>query len=317
MSRPSSKPTKPSDSSPAEPDLRLDRPICGAARAWGCLQLRKAKVQSYILDADLLLAGVLQVGRIDLHINRDVSLSEEQTQRYVEFIERRSAHEPVDYVLGRRDFMGLDFIVDRRALVPRPSTELLVEKTLEFVGLDVGLGRVLRPEPKYDPLIVDVGTGCGVAAVALAHYLPSASVVASDVSVEALTLARENVELNDCRTRVFPVAADLQPATIAAPDFLVANLPYIPTGDIGEMQPDVRDFEPRLALDGGTDGFSLYRRLIYAARIRPGGALLLEIGYEHGDRVRSAAALRSSDLRVEVFPDLVGLDRIAIITGWA
>ena len=116
---------------------------------------------------------------------------------------------------------------------------------------------------------------------------------------------------------VSEVVADMQPATKRPPDLLVANLPYIPTGEIRYLQRDVRDFEPHIALDGGSDGFALHRRLIHAAAVRLGGAMVLEIGYEHGDAVRSAASLRSADLQVDVFADLVGLDRVALITGWS
>ncbi len=274
-------------------------------------------MESYILDADLLLAGVLDVGRIDLHINRDLFLTDEQTWRFEDFIERRSRHEPVDYVLGHREFMGLDFRVDPRVLVPRPSTELMVERALEFVGMDVGLGRELRPDSQYDPLVVDIGTGCGAAAISIAHFLPSARVIASDISTPAVAVARENVIAHDVAGTVNVVVADMQPATKSRPDLLVANLPYIPTGKIRHMQRDVREFEPHVALDGGPDGFALHRRLIHAAEVGPGGAMLLEIGYEQADFVRSAASLRSADLAVEVFPDLVGLDRVALITGWS
>ncbi len=210
--------------------------------------------------------------------------------------------------------MGLEFKVDRPVLSPRPSTEVLVEKALACAGLKTRAG-ILRPDPRYDPLVVDVGTGCGAAAVAMAHFLPSARVLASDLSPQAVAVARENAKA--LGATVHFAVADLQPATMPSPDLLVANLPYIPTGEIPRLQREVRDFEPRLALDGGPDGFALYRRLFQVARISAGGAMLIEIGFDQADLVRNAASLRSQNLEVEIFPDLEGMDRVALITGWS
>ena len=135
-----------------------------------------------------------------------------------------------------------------------------------------------------------------------------------------LVLARcdshSNVIFHDLSSTISLVVADMQPPTRTRPDLLVANLPYIPSREIRHMQRDVRDFEPRIALDGGSDGFDLHRRLIQVAEIRPGGAMFLEIGYDHADLVRRAAWLRSTDLKVEIFADLAGFDRVAAITGW-
>ena len=212
--------------------------------------------------------------------------------------------------------MGLEFKVDRRVLVPRPSTEVLVEKALQYAGVEVRGGE-LRPDPRYDPLVMDVGTGCGAAAIAIAHFLPSARVIASDISTDSVAVARESANALGVTATVDFVVADLQPATIPPPDILVANLPYVPTDQIPHLQREVRDFEPRLALDGGPDGFALYRRLLQTATVSPGSAMLIEIGFDQTDLVRSAASLRSADLRVEIFPDLEGMDRIALITGWS
>ncbi len=218
--------------------------------------------------------------------------------------------------MGKREFMGLEFKVDRRVLAPRPCTEVLVEKALECAGLKVRGGE-LRPDPRYGPLVVDVGTGCGAAAIAIARFLPSARVIASDISTEAVEVARENASAHGATATVNFVVADLQPATIPPPDLLVANLPYVPTGEIPHLQREVRDFEPRLALDGGPDGFALCRRLIQTAAISPGGAMLLEIGFDQAGLVRGAASMRSMGLKTEIFPDLEGMDRVALITGWS
>ena len=254
------------------------------------------------------------MARIELHVNRDSPLTSEQSHRYENFIHRRGRGEPVDYILGTREFMGLEFKVDRRVLSPRPSTEVLVEKALNWVGLKTRSGK-LCPDPRYDPLVVDMGTGCGAAAIAIARFLPSARVLASDISTAAIAVARENADA--LRVNVNFAVANLQPATVPPPDLLVANLPYVPTREIPRLQREVRDFEPRLALDGGSDGFVPYRRLFQTARVSPGGAMLIEIGFDQADMVRSAASLRSSDLEVEIFPDLEGMDRVALITGWS
>lgn len=310
------KPTKPSASTPPKPALRLDRPRCGAARTWGYLQLKKSGVDSFVLDADLILAAVLGIDRQELRLNRDILLSDDQTEGFERAIARRAAHEPVAYILGHKEFFGLDLLVDRRALVPRPSTEVLVEKTLGLLGIRVGPGIRLRPDPGPAPFIVEAGSGSGAAAVALATYLPSAAVLASDISLPAARVALENVHRLGLRDRVHVVVADLQPATAQPPDVLVANLPYVPTDELNLLAPDVRDFEPRIALDGGPDGFAGYRRLIAAAVVRPGGAMLCEIGHQHGPAMRAAVAARAPHLNVEIHPDLEGWDRVAIVTGW-
>lgn len=280
------------------------------ARRWGYRRLRTAGIDSFALDADLLLASVLGVDRLDLLLNPSAPLMGEQREAFAELTERRACREPMAYILGHREFFGLDLLTDRRALVPRPSTELVVERTLQHLGGGGARGATGAP------LIVDVGTGCGAVALALAASASAATVVAADASLPAVELARENVARLGLGGRVHVVVADLQPPTSRPPDLLTANLPYVPTGDIDKLDAGIRSYEPLEALDGGRDGFAHCRRLIASAEVMPGGALICEIGHQHRAAVVEAVAARGAQLHVELFADLEGWDRVATITGW-
>ena len=291
------------------------RRLCDV-RSWGFAALERAGIESWAVDADALLCHALGLDRVGLVKNRDSLVSGERIGALGGMLQRRRSREPVAYIVGAKEFFGLDLYVDSRVLVVRPTTELLVERALQTLGVAVPKGRAPKPDPRPAPFVVEVGTGCGAVCVALATYLPSARFLATDVSHAALIVAKENVSRYDLGGRVLLAVADLQPATEPPPDLLIANLPYISSGEIELLDPDVRDYEPRLALDGGIDGFELHRRLIASARLRPGGVLLLEIGCDQGEAVVAAAGARDPALRVEVTADLGGLDRIATLSGW-
>lgn len=199
---------------------------------------------------------------------------QELTQHNI-FISRRLSGEPVAYITGHKEFMSLDFCVDKSVLIPRPETELLVEKALE----------IMPPLP----FIVDVGTGSGAIAVSLAYYNREARVFAIDRSLAALAVARDNCIRHSVSDRVELQPGDLlQPLVGSAPagavDLIAANLPYVAEGDLLELPGEVRMFEPRLALAGGRDGLAHYRRLIpqAIACLKEGGYLLMEIGFDQG-----------------------------------
>lgn len=288
----------------------------GDVRSWGYAALRRAGIESWAVDADALLCHALGLDRVGLVMNRDALVSGERIGALARMLERRRAREPVAYIVGAKEFFGLELHVDSRVLVVRPTTELLVERALEILGFAVPKGRAPKPDPRPAPFVVEVGTGCGAVCVALATYLPSARFLATDVSHAALMVAKENVARHGLVGRVLLAAANLQPATEPPPDLLIANLPYISSAELELLDPDVRDYEPRLALDGGIDGFELHRPLIASARLRTGGTLVLEIGFDQRQAVVAAAAARDPALRVEMTADLEGLDRIATITGW-
>jgi release factor glutamine methyltransferase len=214
---------------------------------------------------------------------------------------RREVREPTAYIVGQREFWSFDVEVTRDTLVPRPETEFLVEEMLA------------RP-PAGPARVADVCTGSGCVAIALARWLPMARIVATDISEAALRVARRNAERNDVADRVRFVLTDLLDGIEGPFDAIVANPPYVPTADIAETSPEVRDFEPVTALDGGSDGLDIIRRLVPAAadRLVPGGWLLFEFGYGEANAV---SGIVHADTRLELVDlrnDLAGIPRVAV-----
>lgn len=255
------------------------------------------------LDAEVLLCHSTGLDRAGLYREWDRLLAESEESRYFALIRRRLAGEPVAYITGRREFMGLDFMVNPSVLIPRPETELLVESALE-----------LMPP---SPTVIDVGTGSGAIAVSLAVFRPDAVVYATDRSPEALDVARLNAARHGVGDRVSFYLGDLlEPLAAHLPagrvDLVAANLPYIAREDLPGLPREVRLFEPNLALDGGAGGLELYRRLIPAAAafLKRGGRLLLEIGCEQGREIK--ALLDLPGWQASVLRDLAGLDRLAV-----
>ena len=246
------------------------------------------------LDAELLLADVLGGGRERLILDRDLPLDRVRVARLHELVARRAAREPVAYILGRRDFRYLTLTVDRRVLIPRPETELLVEAAL---GLPGGAS------------VLDVGTGSGAVALALKHERPDLQVAGIDIGADAIAVARANARRLGLEV-MFSVGDLLGDARA---DAVLANLPYVP--DSAELIDDVARYEPVGALRGGVDGLDLIRRLTDAVAARPPDKrpmlLALEIGADQGGRV--AALVAGAGYRtVQVQADLAGLDRLVV-----
>ncbi|GIV98422.1 MAG: release factor glutamine methyltransferase [Herpetosiphonaceae bacterium] len=251
------------------------------------------------LDAEVLLAHVLSWPRERLLAELREPLRQEAQERFQALVERRAVREPVAYLIGHKEFYGLDFTVDRRVLIPRPETELLVELGIAWV----------RKRQLEQPLIADLGTGSGCIAVALAVALPGAKIYAIDRSAEALTIARQNIERHKVQEQVELLEGDgLAPLPVPV-DLLVSNPPYT---ILSEIEPGVRLYEPHDALDGGPDGLDAYRWLLPASRIalRPGGAILLEIGAEQGAAVMELARASFPAAGIKLYPDLAGYDRV-------
>ena len=260
---------------------------------------------------DHLLAHAIGVTREYLYAHPERPLTGREQLSFDEYIRRRARHEPVAYITGRREFYGLNLHIDHHVLVPRPATECLVDRALAWWRESETDARSAEPA-----LIVEAGTGSGAIALALAANLPDTVVVAGEVSPAAARVARRNARRLDLHHRLHVVIADLQPPTDPAPHLVVANLPYIPSLEIDTLEPDIRDHEPRSALDGGDDGFHVYRRFLAGARVRPGGAVLIEIGHDQAPLVRAAVAARDPRLTVEITADLEGFDRVGLIRGF-
>ena len=290
-------------------------------------RLRGSGSESARLDAELLLAHALGVERTTVLAHPEAAVGPEAEARLLDHLARRAAGEPVAYIRGIKEFHGVAFGVDARALIPRPETEVLVDLALDAIG--DRLARAPRP-PGTPPLAVaDVGTGSGAIAVAVAvalrrrGMLGEVEIVASDASDDAADLARENAVAQGVGDRVAVATADLLPTPgrraglLVVParfDVICANLPYIPSSVVPGL-PVAASFEPQAALDGGPDGLDVVRRLlaILPERVAAGGVALLEIGDEQGPAIRGAVAEHLPGWEVRVEPDLAGRPRVAVL----
>ena len=268
----------------------------------GTTALEAAGLPSARVDAEWLLAGLLGVGRVAVRLGLGHAAPAPLAERYADAVSRRARREPLQRILGWEEFRGVRVRLTDAVLVPRPETETLVEWALS-----------LLPPPVDRRLVaLDVGTGSGCIACALAAERPDLDVVAVDVSPAAVAVARENARALDLAPRVRVIAADLfDGIRDLRADLIVSNPPYLPSGLVPELPPEVRIHEPRLALDGGVDGLSVIRRIAIAARrfMRPLAALVVETA---GGAQASATAtlLREAGWdQVAVRADLVGIDR--------
>jgi release factor glutamine methyltransferase len=279
-------------------------------------RLRAAGAETPRLDAEVLLANILGIDRTGVIAHSEAPVGDGAAARFVEALVRREAGEPVAYVREVKEFMGIAFAADPRALIPRPETERLVELAEQEIG-----GRLLSgPRPAGAPpiRIVDVGTGGGTIAVALAVRLRSrgmldeVTILATDDAPEALDLARENAVGHAVGDRVAFREADLIPGDERAFDLVLANLPYVRTDAVADL-PVAASFEPRHALDGGPDGLDVIRRLleILPEVLAQRGLALLEIGADQEDGIIAAVAGISGRWSCVVERDLAGLPRVA------
>jgi release factor glutamine methyltransferase len=252
------------------------------------------------LDAEILLAHVLQVGRAWLLAEGQRPLSDEDYDRFQHLIERRAALEPVGYIMGQKEFYGLDFVIDRRVLVPRPETELLVDLALQWC----------QQQPNPTLHIADIGTGSGAIAVTLAVHLPHAHIFATDLSMDALAVAQENAERYGVGDRVTFLHGDGLAPLGQPVDLIASNPPYTVLAEVDE---NVARWEPHAALDGGKDGgWALPARLLHEMPpyLRPGGVVLMEIGAWQGRQAIATAQAVFPRARCAIHKDLAGLDRV-------
>ncbi len=284
----------------------------------GIDRLRAAGTERPRLDAELLLGQAAGMERTAIVAHPELTVDRAAAAGYEAAIARRERGEPVAYIRGVKEFFGLAFHVDARALIPRPETELLVE-----LAAQQALRRLARRDGSApaEPLrIVDVGTGSGAIPVALATALGARGllgdvrIMATDISDGALALAARNLAAHGLVDAVALTAADLLPANADTFDLVLANLPYIASGDVPGL-PVATSFEPVLALDGGPDGLQVIRRLLalLPARLSPAGVAILEIGGDQGAAIVAAVAAALPGWTCRVGPDLAGLPRVALV----
>jgi release factor glutamine methyltransferase len=257
------------------------------------------------LDARLLLEHLLDVPHSYLVVHHDQWLTAAQTQRYRQLIARAAQAEPIPYIIGHAPFFDFDFDVAPGVLIPRPETEQLVEMAVDWAKTRSG---------ETSLTALDVGTGSGCIAIALAHFLPALQVTAVDISAEALAIARQN-GARLAPGRIQFRQSDLLQGIDAPADLIVANLPYVTSSEWQALADGVKLHEPALALDGGADGLNLVRRLLQqaATRLHPNGAIFLEIGWQQGTSAQHAAQADFPDAKIAVWPDFAGHDRIVSI----
>lgn len=288
----------------------------GRALASATQRLRSLEILTPELDAQVILARSLGQDRSWLFAHHDEVIDDESLERFVDLIARRTGYEPVAYLVGCKEFYGLAFAVDQRVLIPRPETELLVDIVLDHIDVrsdNLPLGHRLT--------IADIGTGSGAIAIAVAVNAPDVDVYATDVSSDALEIARLNIKGLDKRCQVSLLQGDLleplaNKVDLQRVDIIVANLPYITLGDYEELQRDVRDYEPQLALTAGPEGLDTIEHLLKQAPnyIKPSGVILLEIGSDQGEAVVMLAQKlipQASSIRLR--QDYNGRDRIVMI----
>jgi release factor glutamine methyltransferase len=266
---------------------------------WATDDFRARAIENPRLDAEVLLAHALGSTRMQLILDSKRPLAPPELARFRDLVKRRRAHEPVAYLLGHREFYGRDFRVDARVLVPRPDTETLV---------DVALARTRACSMSMRAL--DLCTGSGCVAISLARERPTASVAAVDVSGDALSVARENAARLGAYNIAFYEGDLFAPIAQSRFDVITANPPYIPSAEIPTLMSDVRDFEPRLALDGGDDGLALVRTIVEQApnHLAAGGVLAIEVGVGEAPTVRDLFA-RAFD-EIEVARDYARIERV-------
>jgi release factor glutamine methyltransferase len=266
-------------------------------RAWGTLA--EKNIDDAPLEGELLLRHVLGVSRPQFYLDLDLKLSPEQYEAFRQLIKRRLSGEPAAYITSHCEFYSLDFYVDPRVLIPRPESELLVEEALVLA--------------QNHPLstIAEVGTGSGAIAISLALELPRAKIYATDISAPALEVALINCRKHGVADRVCLLHGDMLDPLPEPVDLIIANLPYVRRSELSGVR-----FEPRLALDGGSDGIEKIRRLCrqLGGKLRPGGFLLLEIGEGQGKAVTTLLHTIFPNGETKLMPDLSGIERVVSLS---
>lgn len=271
--------------------------------AQGAKRLSEAGCLDVWLESVLILSHTLGKNKEWVLAHPEAQVVQEEEHLFFSLLERRAKREPLPYILGQVEFYGITLKIDRRALIPRPETELLVEKALDWA----------RSLPSLT--VADVGTGSGAVAIALALHLGEKGLVYGlDSSPQALELAQENAALNRVEKRIVFLLSDLLSALEKPVDLIVANLPYVPSAQLEKLAPELQ-WEPREALDGGPDGLESIRKLLSQAPsyLKRGGAILLEVGPGQARKVKALARKAFPHARISSFPDLRGIMRVVMV----
>jgi release factor glutamine methyltransferase len=273
----------------------------------GVIALRAANIDDAEAEAGILLRHALGQDRVFMYLHLPDELPPDQEAAFFELLRRRIEHRPTAYLTGTREFYGIEFYVAPGVLIPRPETELVVEESLRLLRARAAGGRT--------PVFVDAGTGSGAIVIAVARNWPNARYIGTDISAAALQVAALNAKRPRLAGRIELLQGDLLEPVPGDVDVIAANLPYIPTEVWHTLSPEIRDHEPRLALDGGEDGLATIRRLIWSApsHLTSDGALVLEVGDGQAPAVLDLLAERFPACRRYTRQDLAGIDRIVAV----
>lgn len=260
------------------------------------------------LEARILLGHMLNLSPTQIYTEPEQTLTEEHEKSLQQLIERRLRREPTAYIIKHKEFYGLDFYVDSRVLIPRPETELAVEEALKFAKDRTGYSSALG----MPFLIADVGTGCGVIAISLALHLPQSKIFATDISTSALYVARLNCEYHNVTKQITLIQGHLLKPIPEPVDLIVANLPYINSSELVNLSPEIANFEPRVALDGGKGGLGQISQLLgqVEEKIKPKGCLILEIGQGQEKAIATLINRHLPKVSTEFIPDLNEIKRM-------
>ncbi|MCK4648841.1 peptide chain release factor N(5)-glutamine methyltransferase [bacterium] len=265
-----------------------------------------------LLEAEVLLESCLEMARAELYLNPDYYLSNYERNLLKEAIQKRKNRLPLAYVTGQKGFYSLEFRVTPDTFIPRPETEFIIDAVLARLKSNV-------QGPKSKVKIIDLGTGCGNIAVTLARYVPHFRIYATDISKEALEVAKENAKKHKVENEITFLEGDLfsplkNHHLKGKIDFLVSNPPYIVKREIDSLMPEVANYEPRIALDGGEDGFSFYGRIMEKAPeyLKSRGYLVLELGIDQVSRVKEIIEKTSKFESIEIIKDYSKIDRVII-----
>jgi len=275
---------------------------------WVTEYLTVKGIDSPRLSAELLLSGVLAMERIELYTQFDRPVAKQQLDRLHDLVKRAGQQEPIPYLVGKTEFYSLELNVTPDCMIPRPETELLVERAIEFLRA--------RPGTQF---VCDLCTGSGCIAVAIAKNFPDARIIATDICDAALAVAAGNVEKHQLKDQVTLLCGDLFDPIVPQLDvnefdLIVCNPPYVSTAEYEKLDKNVKDYEPKVALFAGVDGLDIYRRIIEKADqfLKPDAALILEIGYAQGQAVRQLLEQTGAFAEIKIEKDLHNNDRIAI-----
>ncbi len=273
---------------------------------WTTIFFKNHKIEEPHLEAEILLSFALNIKRIQIYTMFEKVLNQEELAAFKKLIIRRIRREPTSYIIGRKSFMSLDFIVDKNVLIPRPETEILVESAID----------IIKELNKENTNVLEIGTGSGAIAISIAKYCPNTKIIATDISQKALEIAQKNSEHHKTDGNVQFIAGNIfeNLNKDLKFDLILSNPPYIKTAEIQNLQPEIKNFEPLVALDGGQDGLDFYRKISKEAHnyLQQNGYLILECGYEQSKKVIDLIKNSYEYSRIYSKKDLNGIDRVVI-----